>query len=259
MSARGRRGFTLLEITVTLGILSVVLAIVYGVFSQTIGGKELAERRAEEAAGARGALARIARDLESARPITSTNPAAPQAAAAGPAPTPRPTGGSMLLPHRGLFPGRVRTEGGATLGDLAFTTFLRRPTATTFTASDLGIVHYFVAAHGPQSGALALYRETVLSLTGDGFDPDNANPAASTMILAGVDSLDFRFFDGTDWVEAWDSADSRNFAPAPLAVEITLSLVDEDGNSERYVTAVDVPMARTLKNPRLVGRPMPRP
>ena len=66
MSVRGDPGFTLLEVTVTLGILSIVLAIVYGVFSQTIEGKELAERRADESAGARGALARITRDLENA-------------------------------------------------------------------------------------------------------------------------------------------------------------------------------------------------
>ncbi|MET0152060.1 MAG: type II secretion system protein GspJ [Candidatus Binatia bacterium] len=254
MTARDRRGFTLLEITVTLGILSIVLAIVYGVFSQTIGSKELAERRADEDAGARGALARIARDLESARPVTSMVPAAPPAAAAGPTPSTR----STFIPERGLFLARVRTEGGVALDDLAFTTFLRRPTATAFAASDLGIVHYFVGAFSPQSG-LALYRETVLSLTGDNFDPDQPNAAASTMILPGVTELDFRFFDGSDWVDGWDSTDSRNFAPAPRAVEIAIGIVDREGNAERYVTSVDLPIVRTLKNPKLVGRPTPPP
>jgi prepilin-type N-terminal cleavage/methylation domain-containing protein len=252
MSASGRGGFTLVEITVTLGILSVVLTIVYGVFSQTIGSKELAERRADEAAGARGALARIARDLESARPVTSMVPAAPPGPAAGPTPTAR----STFIPERGLFLARVRVEGGVALDDLAFTTFVRRPTATTFAASDLGIVHYYVGALEPQSG-LALYRETVFSLTGGSFDPEKPDPAASTMILPGVTELDFRFFDGSDWVDGWDSTDSRNFAPAPRAVEIALSLSDRDGNVERYVTSVDVPIVRTLRNPRLVGRPAP--
>ncbi len=252
MSVRGERGFTLLEITVTLGILSVVLAIVYGVFSQTIGSKELAERRADEVAGARGALARIARDLESARPVTSMVPAPQSVATAGPTPTTR----STFIPERGLFLARVHTEDGVALDDLAFTAFLRRPTAAAFAASDLGIVHYFVGAFEPQSGP-ALYRETVFSLTGDSFDPDKPNPGASTMILPGVTELDFRFFDGSDWVDGWDSTDARNFAPAPRAVEITLGIVDRDGNVERYVTSVDVPIVRTLKNPKLVGRPRP--
>jgi prepilin-type N-terminal cleavage/methylation domain-containing protein len=255
MSRRDRRGFTLLEVTITLAILSVVLAIVYGVFSQTIAGKDLAERRADESAGVRGALARIARDLESARPVLSTIPAPAQAGAAGPTPTTR----STLLPQRGLFLARVHTEGSAALDDMAFTTFLHRPTATAFAARDLGIVHYFVAAIEPRSETLALYRETVFSLSGDAFDADKPNPAASTMILPGVTGLDFRFFDGSDWVESWDSADSRNFAPAPVAVQIALSVADRDGNAERYLTSVDVPMARLLKSAQPVGRPTPRP
>ena len=254
MSERGDPGFTLLEVTVTLGILSIVLAIVYGVFSQTIEGKELAERRADESAGARGALARITRDLENARPVTVSSSSEPQRT-----PGRTTTTQSIFPPQRGLFLARVHAERGSALDDLAFTTFLRRPTATTFAASDLGIVHYFVDAIEPRSPVLALYRETVFSLSGDLFDPDKPNPAASTIVLEGVTELDFRFFDGTDWLDSWDSSDSRKYAAAPLAVEIALSTLDRDGKAERYVTSVDVPMSRSLKSPQVVGRPTPRP
>ena len=106
---------------------------------------------------------------------------------------------------------------------------------------------------------LALYREAVFSLSGDVFDPDKPNPAASMMVLEGVTELDFRFFDGTDWSDSWDSSDSRKFAAAPIAVEIALSTLDRDGKVERYVTSVDVPMSRSLKNPQVVARPAPRP
>jgi hypothetical protein len=153
----------------------------------------------------------------------------------------------------------VHADRKSTLDDLAFTTFLRRPTATTFAASDLGIVHYFVDAIEPSSPVLALYRETVFSLGGDLFDPDKPNPAASTMVLEGVTELDFRFFDGTDWLDSWDSSDSRKYAAAPSAVEIALSTLDQDGKAERYVTSVDLPMSRSLKSPQVVGRPTPRP
>ena len=71
--------------------------------------------------------------------------------------------------------------------------------------------------------------------------------------------LDFRFYDGTDWLQNWDSSDSRKFAAAPVAVEIALSTMDRDGNAQRYVTSVDVPMSRSLKSPQVVGRPTPRP
>jgi hypothetical protein len=145
----------------------------------------------------------------------------------------------------------VRSEGGVPFDDLAFTTILRRPTAVTYAATDLGIVHYFVAPVSYESAVLGLYRETLYSLAGDSFDPDKVNPAAAALILPGITSLDFRFFDGNDWVQEWDSGNLRSFAPAPLAVEITLAVANEEGQVERYATAVDLPMARTLKNPQL--------
>ena len=39
------RGFTLLEVLVASSILSIVLAILYGVFSQTLTSKQIAEER----------------------------------------------------------------------------------------------------------------------------------------------------------------------------------------------------------------------
>ena len=245
-------GFTLLEITVTLAILGVVLSIVYGVFSQTVAGKELAERRGDEAAGARAALSRIARNLEAARPMASTNTAAAQGTpATGPTPTPTPGGSAAVPPQRGLFLGRVHAESGTVLDDVAFTTFVRRPTAVTFAGSDLGIVHYYVARVSEDSQVLGLFCETLYALAGDSFDPDKVNPAASTLVLPGVTMLDFRFFDGRDWVQEWDSSNTRDFAPAPLAVEITLEVANAEGELERYATAIDVPLARGLRNPQL--------
>jgi prepilin-type N-terminal cleavage/methylation domain-containing protein len=256
--ARSRSGFTLLEIMITLAILGIVLSLVYGVFSQTLAGKELAERRGEEAAGARAALARIARDLASARPVISANanPASAGTPALGSAPTPTPQA-TTFSPDRGLFLGRVRTESGVAIDDVAFTAMLRRPTAITFAASDLGIVHYFVDAVSPESKVLGLYRETVFSLSGGTFDPDKADPANSTLILPGVSALDFRFFDGKDWVQDWDSTDSRNFTAAPLAVAIVLSVTNDHGETETYQTAVDLPLAQTIKRPQVVARPTP--
>jgi prepilin-type N-terminal cleavage/methylation domain-containing protein len=251
-------GFTLLEVTVTLAILGVVLTIIYGVFAQTIAAKEFAERRADDDASARAALARMTQDLQNARATLSTAAAQSQAPAPGVTPTPRAGGLSKVLPDRALFLGRVRTDGGAPVDDVAVTTIVRRPTAATFAGADLGIVHYFVAPLSPQSPVLGLYRETVFSLSGEEFDPDKANPASSVLILPGVSGLDFRFFDGRDWVEEWDSSDNRNFSAAPQAVEITLTVTNDAGESERYETAVDLPMIRNIRNPQVAGRPTPR-
>jgi general secretion pathway protein J len=251
-------GFTLLEITITLAILGVVLTIIYGVFAQTIAAKEFAERRGDESAGARSALTRMTQDLQNARATLSVVPGQSQAPAPGATPTPRASGAQKGAANRALFLGRVRTEGGVPIDDVAFTTIVRRPAAATFAGADLGIVHYFIAPLSPQSPILGLYRETTFSLSGDEFDPDKANAASSVLILPGVSSLDYRFFDGRDWVEEWDSTDNRNFSAAPQAVEIALTVTNDAGESERYETAVDLPMIRNIRNPQVVGRPTPR-
>ena len=144
------------------------------------------------------------------------------------------------------------------LDDVAFTTWLRRPTATTFAAGDFGVVHYFIAQMAPGSKTLGLFRETVFALTGDSFDPDKANPANSTLILAGVKGFALRFFDGERWGEEWDSTDSRNFGPAPLAVEVTLGVTNTQGETESYETAIDLPLMQRYPR-QLVVRPKPHP
>src|SRR5262245_9260410 len=125
-SPKPSSGFTLLEITITLAILSVVLTIIYGVFAQTLAAKEYAERRADDAAGARSALTRMTQDLQNARATLSVAPGQSQAPAPGVTPTPRAMGSLKKgPPDRALFLGRVHTEGGVSLDDVAFTTIVR--------------------------------------------------------------------------------------------------------------------------------------
>lgn len=250
---RTDRGFTLLEITITLAILGIVLSIVYGVFAKALSSKDLAEERADEASSVRAALTSMTRDLTAARPTIGRSPP-PPAPAGGSSPAPNPTPrNSAFVPRQGLFLGRPRTRGNAALDDLAFTAFSRRPAAITFGATDLGIVHYFLSPLSADSDRLGLYRETIFGLTGQAFDPDKVNPESTMLILPDVTSLDLRFFDGKDWVQEWDSTDSGHFAAAPLAVEITLTVNNQREQPESYRTAIDLPMVRSTPAPQLAA------
>jgi type II secretion system (T2SS) protein J len=239
----------------TMMILGIVMTIVYGVFAQTISAKERVEGRAEEMISARATLSRIGADLTSVRVPAAGRPVS--AANAQVTPTPR-MGETLLRPQTGLFLGRVRTDQGVAVDDLSFSALVRRPTALTYAASDLGIVHYFVDRSLEDPRARGLYRETIFSLSGDGFDPDKPNLGATTLLLPGVTGFDVRFYDGTQWVEEWDSTDGRSFAPAPFAVQIALTVTNEQGESETYTTAFDLPMMRGLRKPQ-VAAPTPTP
>src|SRR5262249_33269449 len=63
------KGFTLLEVLVASAILSIVLAILYGVFSRTLTSKQIAEEQSAQARAARIVLLRVGDDLQSSLPF----------------------------------------------------------------------------------------------------------------------------------------------------------------------------------------------
>ncbi len=63
---RGRRGFTLLEVMVALGIFGLVAVTLYGTFSRTLRSKALAEEHAEVTRIGRAAVNRMADEIGSA-------------------------------------------------------------------------------------------------------------------------------------------------------------------------------------------------
>src|SRR5262245_27152450 len=62
--ASSLKGFTLLEVLIASSILSIVLTILYGVFSQTLTSKRIAEDRSALSRTARIVLLRIGEDLQ---------------------------------------------------------------------------------------------------------------------------------------------------------------------------------------------------
>ena len=73
LGTRNSRGFTLLEVLVASAILSMVLAIVYGVFSQTLTSTQRAEAQSAQSRAARIVLLRIGDDLQASFPFAPDN------------------------------------------------------------------------------------------------------------------------------------------------------------------------------------------
>lgn len=245
MTARASdRGFTLLEITITMAILGVVIAIVYGVFARTLATKEYVETQADEGALARALVTRITRDLRSVAPKVSLA-------------VPTPPRGVTRAVQSALFVCKKHTEGGVPLDELAFTAFVPRPASLAASATDFATVHYFVLPDPAHPQRRGLYRETVYGLSGEIYDPDRPNPAGTVEIADDVVGLQFSFFDGKNWGEEWDSTDPRNFGPAPQAVQIVLQVRDDRGAVDVFHTAVDLPIVRAAL-PAQLGASTPR-
>lgn len=266
---RNRRGFTLIEIMLALGIFGIVAITLYGTFSRTLRSKALAEERAEVVRVGRAAVNRMADEIASAY-------------------YPR------NLPGTAIF--RVLPGGSdeVPLDSLVFTALSSRPAGLEGRATDQRMLAYFfardrsglrgerrtgrsssdaaggAAASGAPTSA-ANGREDRADLLADdaddyfaAFGPTPVPPLGTTphrllrreatmierralddaraaVFVENVASLAFQFYDGREWVDLWDSEEAN--ARLPRAVRIDLALYDGAGDIHHFTTAVDLPLS----------------
>jgi prepilin-type N-terminal cleavage/methylation domain-containing protein len=262
----GRIGFTLLEVMMAVTIFGIVALTVYGTFARTLRSKGIAEERAQVVQAGRGAVARMGDELASAFYPSSLATGSHAATAAQPI-FRSLSGGTETLP----------------LDAIVFTALSSRPAGVVGRDSDQRIISYFFperrgpmrpgmdaaasrtdtsdvedffAAFGPQrqprdgeTPERLLRREAIMA------SRDALDAATATAFLDDVASLEFRFHDGTDWVDEWDSEDQSNFSRLPRAVAIDLALYDARGDIHHFITSVDVALADTRPAPRSSGGP----
>ncbi len=278
---RARDGFTLLEVMMAVTIFGIVAMTVYGTFARTLRSQTLAENQAELTQTGRSAVARMADEIASA--FYPRPPLYPVSAYGSIAP---------LTIFRSLRGGTETMP----LDALIFTALSARPAGAAGRDSDQRIISYFFpiesgrrrrrddggssdqalgsasmrldetedffAAFGPRPTPPAgttperlLRREAIMA------SRDALDAAIPTAFVDNVASLGFRFYNGSEWLEAWDSQDTVNYRPLPRAVAIDLGLYDDGGEIRHFTTAVDVALADTLPGPRSSGgsRPTPTP
>jgi general secretion pathway protein J len=206
-------GFTLLEVLVASAILSLVLAALYGVFSQTLTSKRLAEERAEQARTARIALLRIGEDLQSALPPTS---------------------------REIHFLGKTRLTQEFPEDTLSFVTLTRAAMTTRTPEGDLSEVAYGVEPDPSDITQKQLVRRVRFTLSPRNDAADEAAP-----ILLHVHGLRFRFFDGHEWQEEWRQEQTHN--QLPRAVETTVYVADPQGKILPFSTVITLPLAETKR------------
>jgi hypothetical protein len=97
--------------------------------------------------------------------------------------------------------------------------------------SDLRLVSYWVATDG--SRPLGLVRREYAQVTADQAtgSPAAANPSTegAHLLAEEVQSLQFRYFDGTNWVDTWDGSamglDGLTPIGPPVLIEITMGIL----------------------------------
>jgi len=236
MNSRTRdKAFTLIEMMISLAIISMIVTMVYGSYAATSRTLEVYSSRRTCSERAHLVLRLMARQIRGAysptpQPSTEALPfsTSPENRRVGP-----------LLSDR---PSRISAR--------AFRGDAREPRGEVLCLTTTG--GFGAGLDGPGGLSRITYRYEaqggVLSISCEPLacnaDP-RQRPPVWRPVLSGVTSLELEFYDGQRWQPRWNG---RETGALPRAVRIALSIVDESGRTHQYQTAV--PIAAQSNTPK---------
>lgn len=195
------RGFTLIEMLVAATVSSVILVMVYTVYSSVIKSVNYGKTSAAYYEGLNFALRRIDTDISN----TYWNPDSKNL--------------NFICSE----------QGGSSV--LNFVTAEHRDSMMLYNlkaqvpVSDIHEVGFYLRKN-PDSDSFNLYRRNSI-----GYDESPLDGGTEEVLLNEVKSLKFEFKFRSDWSYQWDSRESKRI---PAAVKTTLTVYNPGGNTEQY-------------------------
>ena len=201
-------GFTLLEIVISVGILVVVLTIIYSTFNSSMKVFSAMETRGDAYGQARLVLNRMSEEIGS-------------------------TYWSDANPNTGLL-GEDKEEDGLPFDSLHFTSLSHVRWVRDSRESELCEIGYYLEREQDMEKSFLFRRE-------DWNVDGTIEEGGITLELAeGIDGLNFRFYDGEEWVDEWDSESKKRL---PKAIEVVLLMRDVRLKRIAFSTIILIPMA----------------
>jgi prepilin-type N-terminal cleavage/methylation domain-containing protein len=210
-------GFTLMELMLSLALLALIMIILYGSFHAVVASKLHAEVRVESDQQARTLMWLMARELR------------------GAVFTP-------LIPSHVLMVGQASRQGGMPLDSITFATLdpSHRRALDGFSAEENVT---YSAAPNPKHRGWFLWTRSQRSGLIQTANPPTLPP---TVLASNVLSVHFRYFNGFQWLEVWDSTSSPAGQSLPQAISIELQMAS--GRQPVYLsTMITLPMATIQK------------
>jgi len=245
-SCRNRSGFTLIELVISAGLMTMILVSAYFCLNAGFSSQKIIEPWIEIIQNARVAMAIMSADLRGACPLSTNQP----------------------------FLGMHRMLGDSDADNLDFATHNYTPSRAQ--EGDFCEVSFFVEKEAT-SGTLTLWRRRNPALA---FDPLSGGNREE--IARGLLGLRFEYFDGFEWYDTWgdiegngkrltSSRDHPNLFGMPDAVRITLlfhrnpptrappsSSSNAPSPESATATAARVPSERDASEPPLVFQTVAR-
>lgn len=218
-----RRGMTLLEVIVSLGVLAMISLLIYGAFDSLSRGRRGEALRADRARQGRDAVERIAHEMQSAFLSLHT-----------------PTNLALVTRNTGFV-----GQSGAQFDRVDFTSFAHRRVLKEARESDQCELGYFVVPDPEVDGKMDLVRREQAPI-----DFDFKRGGVVNVLAEDVERFDIRYLDGFtgQWLDTWDSTlmtAQANRLPLEVRIELELKGV-RNSPAFRYVTKVMIPMQQPL-------------
>jgi prepilin-type N-terminal cleavage/methylation domain-containing protein len=210
-------GFTLMELMLSLALLALIMIILFGTFHAVAASKLHAEVRVQSDQEGRSLMWMVCRELR------------------GAVFTP-------LIPSHVLMVGQASRQGGMPMDTITFATLDpgHRRALDGFSAEEN--ITYAAVPNPNHRGWFMWTRSERSGLL------QTANPPTSppTVLASNVLSVHFRYYNGFQWVESWDSTSSPAGQALPQAISIELTVAA--GRQPTYLsTMISVPMSTIQK------------
>lgn len=203
-----RAAFTLLEILLVLAVSAIVLSVITTVYFNALNLRNRTAASFEEILPLQHAVTVLKRDLAGILP-----PGGPLAGELQSSPSAEESASMNLISGGEPVTPVLHTDTGIIAEYSPF-------------ADVQKVSYYLVAPTNQNARGRDLIRVVSANLL-----PAATEEATSRWIMGGVDSLRLQFYDGTSWIETWDSAVSTNL---PAAIKVRLVLAADDGRPNEY-------------------------
>ena len=272
-------GFTMLEVILAIGLTGLLLAAIYSALDLYWKYTTLGQQQVERAQIARAVFQKISQDLHSVTYMQETGVEEEESTTGSSETETEETVIEVTNPDDAYTSGNIGVFGDAQSLVLHTSRPGRQPLLISNTGSssamqsDLLSVSYFLAvagAEGLQGAVGDQYRNTATTgqstqglarLEGDRLAMSMADGSADVQVLAQqsqllaaeISSLQFQYFDGTDWLEVWDSIE---YGTVPQAIKVTIGFQNENiegleniannkinGNENSFSMVIALPLA----------------
>jgi general secretion pathway protein J len=204
-------GFTLIEVSLGLAILTFITTIMFGSFTQAVTSKRNIEASQDRMHTVRIALLRMAREIEMAYQSGAENTALPE--------------------PRTRFVGTTHGD----VDELVFSSFAHQRLRAGLAESDTTLITYYGERDPDDRRILNLMRRETRRLQAE--DP-KLIPSEAYVLCPDVAKLKFSYYDfqRKEWTADWSTMGANRMDFLPSHVRITLTVIDERGQEVPYST-----------------------